>query len=198
MFGGSSEQISAQNVFDFGNIFYRLIARELNPKDWKIVSAPQPIVTVLLAIVQNDSLLLIKRRKPPYRGLWGLAGGKVEFNESILEAAIREAREETGLDCNFDYVGCVASEVVYENGKPKHHFLFLVCRLHPTSFRVIESSEGTIKWFSLRELHKLQDTIIPSDLMFIKALIEENNRMCQFYEVEVTITPEGKCLARRI
>lgn len=41
--------------------------------------------------------LVINRRKPPYVGLWNALGGKVEAGESPAAGAIREVREESGL-----------------------------------------------------------------------------------------------------
>jgi hypothetical protein len=58
-----------------------------------------------------------------------------------------------------------------------------------------KSKEGTISWFSLRELPKPY-IMIPSDRIFIKASMEKNNRICPFYEVEVTVTPQGKLRAK--
>jgi 8-oxo-dGTP diphosphatase len=43
-------------------------------------------------------LLLIRRGREPGRGLWSLPGGRVERGETVAAAAVREVREETGLD----------------------------------------------------------------------------------------------------
>ena len=43
-------------------------------------------------------VLLVQRRYPPFQGLWSFPGGHLEPGESVLEAARRELREETGLD----------------------------------------------------------------------------------------------------
>ena len=54
-------------------------------------------VDVVIRLMDHDcSIVLIERKNPPHG--WALPGGFVEANESVLQAAVREAREETGLD----------------------------------------------------------------------------------------------------
>ncbi|CAD8152374.1 unnamed protein product [Paramecium octaurelia] len=48
-------------------------------------------------IVKDQSLLLIKREKAPYKNRWTLPGGKIEKEESIDNAIKREILEEVGL-----------------------------------------------------------------------------------------------------
>ena len=43
-------------------------------------------------------VLLIQRANDPYEGSWALPGGFVDVGETVEDAAIREAKEETGLD----------------------------------------------------------------------------------------------------
>jgi 8-oxo-dGTP diphosphatase len=47
---------------------------------------------------QEDKYLLVQEAQPKVYGLWNLAAGHVDKDESIEDAAIREAKEETGLD----------------------------------------------------------------------------------------------------
>ncbi|MGC9334392.1 MAG: NUDIX domain-containing protein [Anaerolineae bacterium] len=50
-------------------------------------------------IVEHDGeVLLVRRRLNPRRGLWSLPAGFVDFDETPAQAAVRECREETGLE----------------------------------------------------------------------------------------------------
>ena len=55
-----------------------------------------PYISVDTIILYNKGVILIKRKNPPLG--WALPGGFVEYNETLEQAAIREAKEETNLD----------------------------------------------------------------------------------------------------
>lgn len=55
-----------------------------------------PYPTVDIIIETQGGIVLIKRKNPPYG--WALPGGFVNYGETLEEACIREAKEETGLD----------------------------------------------------------------------------------------------------
>jgi ADP-ribose pyrophosphatase YjhB (NUDIX family) len=55
-----------------------------------------PVPTVDVIIECDRGIVLIKRKNPPPG--WALPGGFVEYGESLERAAVREAKEETGLD----------------------------------------------------------------------------------------------------
>ena len=57
-----------------------------------------PALTVDTIITDNNRVLLIKRLNDPYRNHWAIPGGFVEYGEKVENAAVRETKEETGLD----------------------------------------------------------------------------------------------------
>ncbi|MBT5415974.1 MAG: NUDIX hydrolase [Rhodospirillaceae bacterium] len=55
-------------------------------------------VVVLRGVPRGDEVLLVRRAKPPSQGHWSIPGGAQHVGETLAEAALREVREETGLD----------------------------------------------------------------------------------------------------
>jgi ADP-ribose pyrophosphatase YjhB (NUDIX family) len=74
----------------------------------------QPSIGVGIAIIEDRKILLTKRKDFP---VWCIPGGHLSLGESILEAAIREAREETGLEISIQHmVGVYSMPHKWENG----------------------------------------------------------------------------------
>jgi len=62
------------------------------------VQFANPRVAAVVFVADGDRVLLVKRKVPPEQGRWALAAGFVEFGEPPEAAALRELKEETGLD----------------------------------------------------------------------------------------------------
>jgi ADP-ribose pyrophosphatase YjhB (NUDIX family) len=81
---------------------------------------PVPGVVV---VVEKDGCVLLGRRKGGYgKGKWGLPQGYIEFHEDFLTAAIREVKEETGLDVEIRSILNVASNLL----SPQLHTLAII------------------------------------------------------------------------
>ena len=99
-------------------------------KEIEVYQNPIPTVDIIIEI-ETRGIILIKRKNPPYG--WAIPGGFVDYGESLEEAALREAKEETNLD-----VKLVKQFHTYSDPKrdPRHHSISTV---------YIAKGEGTPK-----------------------------------------------------
>lgn len=120
----------------------------------------QPKVSVAITLERkNDKgereFLFQQRKKNPYFDFWGRMGGKVRWGESVIEAAERELKEETGLEAKFEY------KLLYHKrdfskttGKLLEDKIFFC--VYSTEFggELIEEFEGGInRWMTVKEFH---------------------------------------------
>lgn len=84
----------------------------------------RPTPGVGVAVMDGGRVLLIKRGNDPGRGLWAVPGGKVEWGESLIETARREALEETGLEVEVGEVIWVG-ESIGPGEPPAWHYVIV-------------------------------------------------------------------------
>jgi 8-oxo-dGTP diphosphatase len=85
---------------------------------------PSPAISIV--ILQGENVLLGQRRGHPGAGQWAIPSGYIEFEDDFLTTAIREAKEETGLDVRIDSILNVVSSFF----SPRFHFLSLYVTAH--------------------------------------------------------------------
>ncbi len=71
----------------------------------------RPIVGIGVVVLRNDSVLLVRRGKPPNVGSWTLPGGAQEIGETAEAAARRELLEETGIEVGDLHFAAVVDSI---------------------------------------------------------------------------------------
>jgi ADP-ribose pyrophosphatase YjhB (NUDIX family) len=84
---------------------------------------PFPTVDIIIEIdgIDKKGIVLIKRKNPPYG--WAIPGGFVDYGESLEEAAVREAEEETALQVKLIRQFHTYSDPARD---PRHHTISTV------------------------------------------------------------------------
>jgi len=117
-----------------------------------------PLVGVGAIIIQNDRVLLVKRAHPPIQGQWSIPGGVLEVGELVREAAIREAREETGLIVQpADLLGVYDRILRNEEQRVQYHYVLVDFLCRPVGGELQAASDAAeVRWFTRQELPALK------------------------------------------
>ena len=97
-------------------------------------------------IINDNKVLLIKQTQ----GHWGFPKGHVEKNETEIETAIREVKEETNLDVEVDENKRYTMEYMMDNGKLKQVVLF-IAKCIGGEIKAQECEVDSIRWFNFNE-----------------------------------------------
>ncbi len=148
-----------------------------------------PIAITILSC--KDSYLFLKRRNPPYEGLWSLVGGKVALGEHIQAAAIREVKEETGAKQvrDYEYRGMVSERLVDSRGDLSAHFLIFVGLAIIDDFKT-DDREGSLSLFKKEEIEAARAHFLPSDLEMFRRFLQKSKGP-QMHEAELLHDDKG-------
>lgn len=84
-------------------------------KDYAKILRMVPIPCVDLVIHIGNKFFLHKRTNHPYKGMWWVPGGRVYKGETLEKAALRKAKEETGMEIRIEKMIGV-KETIFRNG----------------------------------------------------------------------------------
>ena len=123
----------------------------------KIEYPKRPIAGVGVVVFRNEEVLLVKRKKAPYKGQWSIPGGKQRLGETITQAARRELMEETGVKVNeLTLIDVIDIMVPDEEGKILYHYIVADFRAHWLSGECSAGDDALdVKWFNLNKLDSI-------------------------------------------
>ena len=114
----------------------------------------KPRITAAVLVEKDGKFLLAERNKENYNGYWIIPGGGVKFGETIIDAAIREIKEETNLD--VEIIKLIGHKEVI-NVPGNYHSVVFFHLANPKNTN-IEAKEDVskAKFFSIEEIKKLK------------------------------------------
>jgi len=116
----------------------------------------QPIVGVGAVIVQDGKLVLVKRGVEPGKGRWSIPGGAVELGEGVRDTAVREAKEECGLDIELvedTPMDAIDNMIMGENERLRYHYVLLQFLARPSGGTLRPGGDVTeVRWVPLEEV----------------------------------------------
>jgi 8-oxo-dGTP diphosphatase len=132
-----------------------------------------PLLAADAVILFSGGIVLIQRGSPPFAGRYALPGGFVELGESIEAAAVREAKEETGLE--IELLGLVG---IYSDPArdPRGHVVSAAFLARGSGSLLAGSDARGAKVFSCQDLPALafdHDLILRDALRLKQAKMEK-------------------------
>jgi 8-oxo-dGTP diphosphatase len=111
----------------------------------------RPILAASICVRRENEVLLIKRGNNPGKGKWALPGGKVKWGETTKAAALRELKEETGIEAELgEHLG------LFELIEANIHFV-IACYVayNPLGEIGSASDAADVRWVKISELSQL-------------------------------------------
>ena len=94
------------------------------------------------------------RKNPPFKGSWALPGGFVEYGETVEIAAIRETKEESGLDIELDGMVGVYSD---PHRDPRGHIISICFLGHKIGGELVADTDASdVQYMEIDEISKIE------------------------------------------
>ena len=120
----------------------------------------RPLLAASAACFRDGRVLLAARGRPPLDGLYSLPGGLVEPGETLAAAALRELREEVGVEAEL--IGFLAPVEVIERDPEGRVRLHMVVAAHAVRWVSGEPQTGPeardVRWITQAEIDSLPTT----------------------------------------
>lgn len=116
------------------------------------------IAVAVSAFIQDDEgrILMIRRTD---NDLYSIPGGQLELGETLADAAVREVREETGIECEVTGVIGLYSDpkhvIAYDDGEVRQEFSICFRAAHVGGIEKTSQESKEVTWVSASQLNKL-------------------------------------------
>jgi 8-oxo-dGTP diphosphatase len=112
---------------------------------------PRVGVGVLL-VDEHGRVLLTLRKLPPEAGCWSIVGGKLDYLERLEDCAVRETREEVGLDVSLAALLCVTGHLLPQEGQHWVSPAYWGRVLNGEAKNCEPQKTSQVRWFALADL----------------------------------------------
>ncbi|MDE5866042.1 MAG: 8-oxo-dGTP diphosphatase [Lachnospiraceae bacterium] len=129
-------------------------------------------LTVLCLVHNEDAYLLQNRVKDDWKG-YTLPGGHIENGESIVDAVVREIKEETGLTILNPRL-CGVKQFPIEGGR----YIVFLFSADEYKGKLISSEEGDMHWIKKEELSNVN--LVSDFNMLLQVMLDDNLNEFQY------------------
>ena len=129
----------------------------------------------------NSTLMIhrVKKENDYHHGKWNGLGGKFEFGESPEECALREVKEESGLNAKSITMKGFITFPIFDGIEDWHVFLFVI---NDYDGELIDSNEGNLEWIPNEKLTEIN--LWDGDKIFIPWLFEDKFFSAKFVYID--------------
>lgn len=129
-------------------------------------------VIVGTIIEKNGKYLLVQEAKKKCYKKWNFPAGHLDFNESLIQGAIRETKEETGCDVEVDGVCYIANRILEDD-----LFVMIVfnSKLINENIQFDKKEILDVKWFNYDDIVNKMDDILRGNYVKMAVMNHKNN-----------------------
>ncbi len=138
---------------------------------------PEVVVGVILYHPPSQRILLTKS---PKWTVWGIHGGHIEYGETISNAAVRETREEVGVEGRFVHIIQHGESLESPSFKHKKHVIYFHCLLECDATEVTPDLQEITdhRWVTLDEVATYETfQSLPPTIMILKEYLQRKNKL---------------------
>ncbi len=140
-----------------------------------------PLPVVLIALFNKNKILLAKRKREPYKGFYGILGGRQTFGMLTEDIVKKEVMEEVGFtvkEGSIEIRGLYSEIFLDKGGNPRDHLIFRTCKAEVDK-KISDDIEGTdierFEWFDLPLSEDIKRKMIPTDLLMLEHILSDKN-----------------------